>query len=188
MTPPRAVNAAAVNFANVTPDLDYRDVMAQGAAGDACRRQLGDAFERSTRGEWETLGIALGYRYEGSPIIATEGSAPPPDDPVRYVQSARPGHRAPHAWLSPGRSTLDLFGRGFVLLRLGPAAPDPSPLVDAAQACGMPLTVLGIEQPEIARLYGRSLVLVRPDGHSAWRADAAPADPRRLIDTVRGAA
>ncbi len=30
-----------------------------------------------------------------------------------YVPTARPGHRAPHALLADGRSTLDLFGRGF---------------------------------------------------------------------------
>jgi len=31
-------------------------------------------------------------------------------------------------------------------------------------------------------------VLVRPDGHVAWRGDAAPADPVALIDRIRGAA
>jgi glutathione S-transferase len=40
---------------------------------------------------------------------------------------------------------------------------------------------------EAARLYGCRLVLVRPDGHVAWRADAPPADAGALIDRVRGA-
>jgi hypothetical protein len=30
-------------------------------------------------------------------------------------------------------------------------------------------------------------VLVRPDGHVAWRGDDAPADPLAVIDLVRGA-
>jgi hypothetical protein len=38
-----------------------------------------------------------------------------------------------------------------------------------------------------ARLYERRLVLVRPDGHVAWRSDAVPPDPVGLIDRVRGA-
>jgi hypothetical protein len=36
-------------------------------------------------------------------------------------------------------------------------------------------------------LYARKLVLVRPDGHVAWRGDALPADATALIDRVRGA-
>ena len=38
-----------------------------------------------------------------------------------------PGGRAPHAWLADGRSTLDLFGRGFTLLRFADA-PDAGAL------------------------------------------------------------
>ena len=37
-------------------------------------------------------------------------------------------------------------------------------------------------------LYERRLVLVRPDGHVAWRADALPEDAGRIVDVVRGAA
>jgi len=36
-------------------------------------------------------------------------------------------------------------------------------------------------------LYAKRLVLVRPDGHVAWRGDRSPADPMGVIDTVRGA-
>jgi hypothetical protein len=34
--------------------------------------------------------------------------------------------------------------------------------------------------------YERRLVLVRPDGHVAWRADAEPADAGAIIDRLRG--
>ena len=47
-----------------------------------------------------------------------------PMDPTQFVPSTRPGTRAPHAWLDDERSTLDLFGDGFVLLRLGANPPD----------------------------------------------------------------
>jgi hypothetical protein len=53
---------------------------------------------------------------------------------------------------------------------------------------GVPLEVVEIGDPAIAALYERKFVLVRPDGHVAWRGDAAPADPLRVIDVVRGAA
>jgi hypothetical protein len=36
------------------------------------------------------------------------------------------------------------------------------------------------------KAYERRLVLVRPDGHVAWRADAEPADAHAIIDRVRG--
>jgi hypothetical protein len=49
------------------------------------------------------------------------------------------------------------------------------------------LSVESITDPAIAALYERSLVLVRPDGHVAWRADAPPMDPAALVDRVRGA-
>mgnify|MGYP001616036697 CR=1 FL=1 len=40
----------------------------------------------------------------------------------------------------------------------------------------------------VREAYARQLVLVRPDGHVAWRADVLPDDPLALIDCVRGAA
>ena len=48
--------------------------------------------------------------------------SPPPDDPERFMPSADAGSRAPHVWLRDGRSILDLFGRGFVLLSFGERA------------------------------------------------------------------
>ena len=41
---------------------------------------------------------------------------PPPLDHGMYVPSTWPGARAPHVWLRDGRSTLDLFGKGFTLI------------------------------------------------------------------------
>ena len=43
------------------------------------------------------------------------------------------------------------------------------------------------DDPAIAELYERSLVLVRPDGHVAWRGDRLPGDVAALTDRVRGA-
>ena len=51
----------------------------------------------------------------------------------------------------------------------------------------MPLSITDIQDPAIAQLYERKLVLVRPDGHVAWRGDAIPSDPALLVSAVRGA-
>ena len=51
----------------------------------------------------------------------------------------------------------------------------------------MPLDVISIEEPNVIDAYERQLVLVRPDGHVAWRGDALPYDPQALINVVRGA-
>ncbi len=88
-----------------------------------------------------------------------------------------------------GRSTLDLFGgNGFALLAFGGAGADAAPLLAAARARGVPVTLTAIDDAAIARLYERRLVLVRPDGHVAWRGDALPTDCAAVIDRLRGAA
>jgi hypothetical protein len=139
---------------------------------------------------FRTTGLQIGYRYENSPICIADGSPPIADDPEHFVPSARPGARAPHAWLAEDRSMLDLFGRGFVLLRFGDDAPEGRAFVAAAAACELPLEIVTIADADAdaARLYGRRLVLVRPDGHVAWRGDALPANAAAVLDKVRGAA
>jgi 2-polyprenyl-6-methoxyphenol hydroxylase-like FAD-dependent oxidoreductase len=155
-------------------------------AGAAARREMGERLVEHVGNEFRTIGLQLGYRYEDSPICVPDGTEAPPDDPATYVPSARPGSRAPHVWLADGRSTLDLYGRGFALLRLD-GATDVNAIVRAAEARGVPLRVEDVDSEAAAELYQRRLVLVRPDGHVAWRADAVPDDALTLIDRVRGA-
>jgi hypothetical protein len=90
--------------------------------------------------------------------------------------------------LPDGRSTLDLFGRGFTLLCFdGAPRGDVAKLETAARQCGMPLSVVQIDDAQTAALYEQPLALVRPDGHVAWRGSTV-ADAVRIVDTVRGAA
>lgn len=145
-------------------------------------------YANNVRRHYEVEGMALGYRYEHSPVICPDGTPEPPDDAIEYSPTARPGHLAPHAWIKPEISTLDLFGKQFVLLRFGAAPPDAGPLQSAADACGMPLLVHDIAKEETERLYDGKLVLVRPDGHVAWRANKAGEDAAAIINRVRGVA
>ena len=163
------------------------EIFRAGTAGDAARADYGRWFTETMRHEWFTIGVHLGYRYDGSPIIAPDDTPAPPLPISSYAQTARPGARAPHAWLPDGRSTLDLFGRGFVLLRLGRAAPGGERIAGAAAQAGVPLEAIALDVAQASELYQRRLVLVRPDGHVAWRADEEPADARALIELVRGA-
>ena len=137
----------------------------------------------------QSLTIPDRYRaqfcYEGSPICLPDGT-PPPEPPDDLLPSARPGTRAPHCWIGEGRSTIDLFGRGFVLLRFGPAPEDVSTLAAAASAARVPLEIVDLDHAEAAAIYARRLVLVRPDGHVAWRGDVPPDDAAGLIERVRG--
>jgi 2-polyprenyl-6-methoxyphenol hydroxylase-like FAD-dependent oxidoreductase len=160
-------------------------------AGDALRASAQHVIETGGYNEeYEQEGITVGYRYDTSPICIDDGSGFPALTIVEYEQSARPGARAPHIWLGNGRSTLDLFGPGFTLLRLGPDAPDAPALTGAAATCGMPFNVEHVEHVEVddaAGIYNCTLCLVRPDGHVAWRGNADPENATAIINAVRGA-
>lgn len=168
-------------------DLDPRMFEAGDPEAEAARREYGLRYTEMMRREWFSIGVHLGYVYEDSPIVVPDGTPRPPLQTSSYTPTARPGSRAPHAWLGDGRSTLDLFGRGFVLLRLGDDPPPVRDLVLAAGRARMPLEVIDLAEPAVARLYERRLVLVRPDGQVAWRADALPGDAAGLVEAVRGA-
>jgi 2-polyprenyl-6-methoxyphenol hydroxylase-like FAD-dependent oxidoreductase len=183
----RNVAEASGNLRRMLGLGTHPDITDDTPQGAATRAKVGTEFTEMMRHEWFTLGIHLGYRYEGSPVCWPDGSPPPPDEARAYVPTARPGHRAPHAWLSDGRSTLDLFGRGFVLLGFGATAAEAAPLVDAARTRHVPIDFVPLTEPQVAALYQRKFVLVRPDGHVAWRDDHIPPDPLHLIDVVRGA-
>jgi 2-polyprenyl-6-methoxyphenol hydroxylase-like FAD-dependent oxidoreductase len=155
--------------------------------GQAARERVGALTRRAMQREWRSFGIHLGAIYWDSPIIAHDGPRQPDDDVAAFVQRAYPGARAPHVWLTPERSTLDLFGRGFVLLDfVGAEAEGLSDLMAAASRAKVPLRCETIAEPRAAEIYERAYVLVRPDGHIAWRGDSLPKDPDALVELVSG--
>jgi 2-polyprenyl-6-methoxyphenol hydroxylase-like FAD-dependent oxidoreductase len=183
----RNVRQAAENMALKKARPLHPAIADDSDEGAAQRRLMGEAIRRDSLRNYVTDGTALGYSYDPSPICCADGSPSAPDTITDYVPSSRPGARAPHAWLEDGRSTLDLFGRGFTLMALGEVPPEIDGMARAFAQRRVPLNVAPIADPRIAALYERRLVLVRPDGHVAWRSDAAPADPLAVADTVRGA-
>jgi 2-polyprenyl-6-methoxyphenol hydroxylase-like FAD-dependent oxidoreductase len=132
-----------------------------------------------------TLGVVLGAAYDSSAVLPDGTPAPEVEDPVaEYRPVARPGHRAPHAWLGTGRtvSTLDLFGDGFVLLT-GEQTTWRS-AANTATATGTPLRLEEHDPAAWASAYGvhpNGAVLVRPDGHVAARWPTAPRHPEASL-------
>ena len=138
--------------------------------------------------------IELGYIYRSPAIIAEDDIERGSEDPRE--SQGRPGSRAPHLWiekdgpsttLGAGQriSTLDLFGRGFVLLttREGAAWVDASRAA-ARQSPGLDFDAHVIPSPEFATAYGlgdHGAVIVRPDGFVAWRSKAITSDPGRTV-------
>jgi len=156
------------------------------AAGQAAREEFGKRCLALSTREFDAPGNQLGVFYGGSPVIAAEPGDPPPDAANRYVPHARPGARAPHAWLGEGEALYDRFGREFTLLKLA-AGRDTRALEQAAAARGVPLTVLALVRDDLRQLYDSDLVLVRPDQHVAWRGNNLPPDPNALVAQVVGA-
>jgi 2-polyprenyl-6-methoxyphenol hydroxylase-like FAD-dependent oxidoreductase len=181
----RAAEVSLANYQRLTSATPHPEIDAATPEGDAVRRRIGQRLVAENEKSWHPVGVHLGYVYDPSPIVIPDGSPRPVDDTVGYEPVSFPGSRAPHVWLSPGKSILDFFGDGFALLKFADVATDT--LERAASRRGVPLVVHRIASREAAELYAEPLVLVRPDGHVAWRGKQSPTDPTAVIDTVRGA-
>jgi 2-polyprenyl-6-methoxyphenol hydroxylase-like FAD-dependent oxidoreductase len=141
--------------------------------GERERRLAAEHLDEHARLEFNIPGVTFGGRYDGSPVIAGDGSAPPPDDANAYTATASPGGRPPHAWLDDGRSLFDLFHSEWTLLVLGPDARGTAAFEDAASALAMDMRVVRLPQPALRALYEAPLVLIRPDHIVAWRGASA---------------
>ena len=74
-------------------------------------------------------------------------------------------------WCSKTHTPIyDRLGLWFTLVCFG--MPPSIALVEAAARRGAPLEVLRLDEPEFVAVYGRRLMLVRPDQHIAWRGTA----------------
>jgi 2-polyprenyl-6-methoxyphenol hydroxylase-like FAD-dependent oxidoreductase len=155
-------------------------------AGDAARREVGEAAYALHVQQFACAGLNFGYFYDDSPIIAYDGESAPGYTMHRHTPSTAPGCRAPHFVLDDGRPLQDALGAWYTLLRFD-AAVDVAPLQRAAAAAGVPLALLDVQVTLALPVYRHRLLLCRPDQHVAWRGDTVPADPAALIDRIRGA-
>jgi 2,4-dichlorophenol 6-monooxygenase len=171
----------------------------------ATRRARLREYYRTARYEFQALDVELGFTYDSDAIVP-DGSPEPARDPLghRLEQAARPGSRLPHAMLRRGAesiSTHDLMVPGtFLLLAGDEGAPWAAQAQAAARARKVALQVCQIgpgqevsdDDGEWAALRGhdgRGAVLVRPDGHVAFRAGSAAATGESIeeaFDAVLG--
>jgi 2-polyprenyl-6-methoxyphenol hydroxylase-like FAD-dependent oxidoreductase len=148
--------------------LYQADLTAPGPQGDAARLEASRRIAAIGNAENESYGIELGYVYTESPIICADRGAQIPDDPLHYMATTAPGARLPSVILRDGTPLFDSLGPWFTLVCV---VVEPSEaLVAAAAKRGVPLAVLRLDGPELTKVYGRGLLLVRPDQHIAWRA------------------
>jgi 2-polyprenyl-6-methoxyphenol hydroxylase-like FAD-dependent oxidoreductase len=155
-------------------------------AGARARALAGDWLNTHARAECNIPGITFGARYDGSPIIVSDGTQPPPDASDVYIPTACPGGRAPHAWLEDGRSLFDTFGVGWTLLRFQPQAAPGDELRDAARRLGLELKVVDLPDARLRELYAADLALIRPDQIVAWRGRGRPTQPEQVLAQASG--
>jgi len=152
---------------------------------------LSPAGGGSADGLVEDLGVVVASAAIVPEMAPAPGARAGSSAGDRFVPDARPGARAPHAWLEidgERRSTLDLAGPGFVLLTAGerPAWQAAASSVAASMRADAPavrVVSVGDGATDLdgtfLRAYGLAdggAILMRPDGLVAWRARIAPDD------------
>ena len=172
-------------------ELPARLIMGRFHRSAAVRERAREAIKAQVS-HFDRLGLDIGYVYAAGALVPG-ASAPIPDDPVRdYVPSAVAGARLPHLWLDEARarSTHDLIEpQGFTLLVL---AEEGWRAAAESLASDLRTTLRVVTLPatdeararflEIAALTGRGALLIRPDGHIAWRSRDLPEAPFEALE------
>ncbi|MFN9016894.1 MAG: hypothetical protein ACK5W3_13195 [Hyphomonadaceae bacterium] len=133
----------------------------------------------------------MGVTYEIGAFVQ-DGSPPGANSVQTYFPNTRPGARMPHAWLTKaGRrvSTLDLISsNGFTLMISDTGTQWRSVVSDVARLTRQSIAVISIgpggdyQDPHAqwrnaGGPQGEGAILVRADGHVAWRTITPRNDP-----------
>jgi hypothetical protein len=138
----------------------------------------------------DDFSMEIGYRYNSAAVVLD-----PDDDRALHQHpresKGRPGSRAPHVFIEHAGeriSTLDLFGRNFVLLLAPGGEAWRGAAGAAAGELGLPLDSHVIPEQDFPDAYGitgAGAVVVRPDGVVGWRAlDATRATERAMREVL----
>ena len=148
-------------------------------------------------------GLDLGFIYHSN-AVKSENDQAISILPDKYVSTTLPGSRAPHVNLIKNRksiSTLDLFEKDFVLLVGSDGEPWRIAANQLMEALSFPLIVYKVAPDgdlidpentwhEVYNVSANGAVLVRPDGHVAWRSQSIIDDAKtaleKCLDTILG--
>jgi 2,4-dichlorophenol 6-monooxygenase len=191
-------------FEALGDDMDVRKE--NSPRGARSRAQLKAAIELKNY-EFNAHGVELGHRYRSGAVVP-DGTPEPEftrDPELYYHPTTWPGARLPHVWLERGGakvSSHDLAGKGRFTLFTGIGG---EAWVEAATAVtertGVPIAAFVIGPARDAldtyddwararEVQESGCVLVRPDAHVAWRADAvvedATAELGRVMESLLG--
>lgn len=156
-------------FAGVDPHLVDQST----AEGRALRARLHEHYQAHD-GENKDFGIEMGYIYESRVLQKPQkGEVKPAWRASQYTPSTWPGSRAPHVLLSDGSAIFDHFGKDWTLITFTDRSTDAQLFLNAATSLSVPIKHIDLRGEEHAhRIWGRDMVLVRPDEHVAWRANS----------------
>ena len=155
----RNVREASGNLGRMLSPGPQPGLLDPGPEGAALRARVGRDLATAMLREWRTLGIHLGYFYEGSPICVADGTPPPSLDPAVYEPTARPGSRAPARGSRERRLDAGPVRAGF----------RPARARSVAARCGTPAP----RRPDARHADGTRRP--RPAGHRAPLRDGAGA-------------
>ena len=175
-------------------------------AAEAQREALREAIAFK-KYEFDAHGVEMNQRYRSDAVV-TDGQIEPAfdlDAELHYQPTTWPGARIPHVWLFDGvtgdkHSTLDLCGKGRFTLFTGiggEAWEAAAAEVGAETGLDIRVHVIGPRRKIVdhsgdwarARdIRDSGCILVRPDQHVAWRAEAMSDKPaaelRRVLTKI----
>ncbi|MFE4958933.1 FAD-dependent oxidoreductase [Streptomyces sp. NPDC056653] len=160
------------------------------ADGTKRRQALEEAIQLKNY-EFNAHGVEMNQRYVSSAVVpdGDAGEVWARDPELFHQPSTRPGAKLPHAWLVDGDgnrlSTLDVVGKGTFTVLTGLSGSEwEAAAAECGNALGIPLTCVRIGSENSRDAYGEwrrtsempedGCLLVRPDGHIAWRSSGPP--------------
>ncbi|WP_017237247.1 FAD-dependent monooxygenase [Streptomyces sp. SS] len=169
------------------------------ANGDTVRARALEIFH-THRGGCQSLDMEVGFGYEEGALVP-DGTERPSRVPMRnvHVPTSRPGHRVPHAWISRDGellSTIDLTGTSGYVLITGPEGTAWTEAAErVAEKYSVPVVTARIGEggdyddvdggwEAVRQITGAGALVVRPDGHVAYRATEAAEDPEQVLTEV----